>query len=281
MKGRYESKCGNIYPNAKYDVKIPKIIYQSWKDKNNIPEHWKPSIRNIKKYMPDWKHVLMDDEDNRLMVAKHFPDFLPYYDALPYKICKVDFSRYVFLYLYGGIYMDLDLIIQRDLSPLFVNDSEIYLVNSGNVSSSYTNSFMASKPKCKFWLECMEEIKKPLPWYAIGAHWKIMLLSGPLMVSRVAAKTKTTVSVLPRKLIMPCSSCDYNCNTCNAYIKPSLGQSWCQFDSHFYNFWLCKWRYILSCLICILIVLLAFYVLYQLDICPINVFSTDILQFFN
>ena len=273
---KYKSKCGNIYPQSEWNVEIPKIIYQSWKTKT-VPDHWKESPKSIKKQMPDWQYVLLDNEDNRKMVAKYFPDFLPYYDAFPYDIMRADAARYVFLYLYGGIYMDLDFIVQRDLSPLFTSTSEIFLVASGNVSSCYTNSFMASRPKSKFWLECIEEMKKPVStWISWSHHFYILSSTGPLMLSRVTGKTSTVISVLPRKLIMPCSACNIKCNTCNAYLKPLEGSSWVSYDTYFFNFWLCNWKTVVACLVCIIILLLMFYLLYMLGVCPFNVFSSEI-----
>ena len=75
--------------NDDFDVKIPKIIMQTWID-NDIPKKWKCSPESIKKVMPDWEYVLMTDTDNRKFVKKHFPSFLKYYDRFPHNIQKAD-----------------------------------------------------------------------------------------------------------------------------------------------------------------------------------------------
>jgi mannosyltransferase OCH1-like enzyme len=148
---RYISKCGQIFPTIKYEVSIPKIIMQTWKTQE-VPEKWKISPLSIKNLMYDWKYILMDDEENRKFVENFFPDFLSFYDNFPYNIQRADAIRYMFLYMYGGVYMDLDFEVQQDLSILFKkeNSCEIFLVKSGNIGSFFTNSFMASKPKCNF-----------------------------------------------------------------------------------------------------------------------------------
>jgi mannosyltransferase OCH1-like enzyme len=257
----FNSNCSKIYPTVKADVCIPKIIMQSWKTRD-VPEKWEESPKSIQKVMPDWEYVLMTDEDNRKMVKEHFPDFLECYDSLPHNIQRVDCSRYCFLYLYGGLYMDLDFIVQngRDLSPLFQN-GEIFLVSSGNVSGYYTNSFMASKPKNKFWLEVLEEIKKPSKWWYIGKHMEAMCRSGPIMLSRVANRSKAVISVIPKTLVMPCSVCNINCSTCDAYLKPLEGSSWISYDTMFLNFWLCNWKKVVSFLVLLLLILLIAYIL--------------------
>ena len=254
----YNSTCSKIYPTVKADVCIPKIIMQSWKTRE-IPSHWEESPKSIQKHMPDWKYVLMTDEDNRKMIKEHFPDFLECYDSLPYHIQRVDCSRYAFLYLYGGIYMDLDLTLQRDASFLFTS-GDVFLVSSGNVSGYYTNSFMASKPRNKLWLEMLEEVKRPSKWWYIGKHLEVMAKSGPVALSRVANRSKVVISVIPKKLVMPCSVCNINCSTCEAYLKPLEGSSWTSWDTTFLNFWLCNWKKVVSFLILLLLLILIAYI---------------------
>jgi mannosyltransferase OCH1-like enzyme len=261
----YISRCGYIRPSNKFPVNIPKIIYQSWKT-HEIPEHWEISPESIKGIMPDWKYVLYDNEENREMVAEYFPDFLPYYDAFPYDIMRADAARYCFLYLYGGIYMDLDFEVQQDLSELFRGSCEVYLVASGNVSSVYTNSFMASQPRSKFWLEVIEEMKKPLGfWQGLLKHFVIMCQSGPLMLSRVTSKTNTVIGVLPRKRVMPCSICNIECSTCEAYLRPLQGSSWISYDTRFLNFWLCNWKKVIFWIIFLLLIVFIGWIFYRMD----------------
>lgn len=173
-KGNYVSRCTQIRPNKKYNVKIPKIIFQTWKT-HDVPEKWKSSPESIKTLMPDWEYVLFSDNDNREFVKKHFPSFLKYYDAFPYNIQRADAIRYMWLYIHGGIYMDLDFELQHPLDELFVNQSDLYLVHSGNVGSCITNSFMASAKGNRFWLEVIEEMKKELDWYIMGKHFTVMI----------------------------------------------------------------------------------------------------------
>jgi len=265
-KGNYVSRCSQIRPYKKYDVKIPKIIFQTcWS--HEIPNKWKISPKSIKALMSGWKYVLMDDNENREFVKKHFPDFLPYYDAFPYNIQRADAIRYCWLYVHGGIYMDLDFEVQHPLDSLFTSDTDVYLVHSGNIGSYVTNSFMASKPGAKFWLEVIEEMKKPLNWFYLGKHTTVMNSTGPIMLSHVAKNSETVYVNLPRTLIMPCSICNIECADCSSYLKPLKGSSWTGWDTTFLNFWLCNWKYVVSFLICMLILILVFYILQWVGLC--------------
>lgn len=240
-------------------VKIPKIILQTWKT-HSVPEKWKSSPRSIQQHMPDWKYILMSDEDNRKFVAEHFPDFIPYYDNFKYPIQRADAIRYCWLAVHGGIYMDLDMELQQPLDDLFIHHQGPYLVSSANIGSIITNSFMASTPGHPLWYEVIEEMKKPIPWWCVGKHLVVMNSTGPVMLNRVVKRSKHVYATLPNKLIMPCSLCDLVCNKSDAYIKPLEGSSWISFDTTIYIFFLCRWKYILILGGIFLLILLLYYI---------------------
>ncbi|KAJ1562433.1 hypothetical protein HK096_009888 [Nowakowskiella sp. JEL0078] len=52
---------------------------------------------------------LRNDDDNRKLVAEHFPWFLETYDRLPKSIHKADATRYCYMYKFGGFYADFDV----------------------------------------------------------------------------------------------------------------------------------------------------------------------------
>ena len=242
------------------DKMVPKIIMQTWKNKE-VPDIWKESIQSIKEIMPDWKHVLMTDEENRNLVKEHFPDFLSYYDNFPYPIQRADAVRYIWLYLYGGIYMDLDIAVQKDLSPILGNE-DFYLVTSGNIGTSFTNSFMISKPKVDFWLQVIEEMKKPVPSWCATKQLIVMNSTGPLMLSRVAKNYNKKFGFIPAKQFNDCNVCNHDiCNSPDNYTKVLRGQSWCGWDSKFLNFCLCYGKKLMIYISVFLIVIILFFVL--------------------
>jgi mannosyltransferase OCH1-like enzyme len=240
------------------DVVIPKLIMQTWKDKD-IPKKWRRSQESIKKYMGSWKYVLMTDEDNRNFVKKHFSDFLPYYDKFEYNIQRVDAVRYMWLYMYGGIYMDLDFEILKPMDDFFTerNNSEVYLVSSGNIGVYITNSFMASKPRSKLWLDVIEKMKTALPWYYLGKHARVMNTTGPIMLTHVVTNSNHPYVRLPKNKINPCSVCDIHRPVKDVYLKPLEGSSWASYDTNVYNYFMCNWKplsFILTLLIIFIIV---------------------------
>jgi inositol phosphorylceramide mannosyltransferase catalytic subunit len=235
-------------------VKIPLIIMQTWKT-DKVPNHWIPSQKGIKTHMPHWKYVLMTDEDNRNFCKKHFPDFLPYYDAFEYPIMKADAIRYMFLYVNGGLYIDLDIEVRKPLDDLFYEDHNLYLVRSGTFGSYYTNAFMASKPGQSFWLECIEEMKKPYKTWQVGKHLKVMRSTGPLMLTSMVNNQLPTIGELPSDLL-GCSVCDpkpfYKEDN---YVAILEGSSWIGSDTKTYIFFTCHWKYVIFFIIFMVVIL--------------------------
>lgn len=237
---------------------IPKLIMQTWKTKD-IPKVWIESPESIKKNLPDWKYVLMTDEDNRNFIKTYFPDFLSYYDAFPYNIQRADAIRPCWLYIHGGVYMDLDYAVIKPLDSLFKKHYDIYLAKSGSISTHFNNSFMASKPKHPFWLDYIEEMKKPKPWWAIGKHLTVYTTTGPFCLTKIISKWKNNIYYLNEKQINPCSVCNITCDIKDSYLRPLKGQSWNSFDSYFYNFLLCNWIKIIIFIIVIIFIFLFFF----------------------
>lgn len=242
------------------DVKIPKIIAQTWKssDVNTVPKHWKTSPESFKLLMPEWQYVLSGDKENREFVAEYFPSFLKYYDAFEHNIMRVDAWRYCWLYVNGGIYADCDWEITQPLDELFYVDRDFYVCPSGNFSNYYTNAFMAAKPGCKVFLDCIELMKQGEAWYAYGKHLTVMTTTGPMMFSNaVAMQNPKSYHILNSKLLTPCSVCDPKpCTTKTGYVKTLQGSSWCGNDTKIFIYATCQFKGIIILVTILLIVYL-------------------------
>ncbi len=256
-------------------VKIPKIFIQEWIEFPNsrgkyksksVPDHWKSSPKSIKKYMSDWKYVLIDNKKADKLVRDYFPNFLETYNSLEYPIMKVDAIRYMWLFVHGGIYMDLDIELVKPIDCFFKKDADIYVVNSGNVGSVYTNAILASKPGCRIWLDCLKEIKKPYKYWMIGKHLKVMGKTGPLMLTKVLNENKHNckIRVIPKKYLVPCSVCDPKpCYKEGSYTKILEGSSWCGVDTFIYTGCMCNWKKIL--IFIVVLIVLVFIFIYALS----------------
>jgi len=103
---------------------IPRIIHQTWKSAE-IPPEWQAGQNSWRRHHPDWQYCLWTDEDNRKLVATHYPALLDWYDSLPYGILKADVARVLILDHCGGVYADLDTECLRPLGPLLLSSSMV------------------------------------------------------------------------------------------------------------------------------------------------------------
>lgn len=147
----------------------PLIIHQIWwqglknisKLHNNYRKTW---ILNHKNY----KYILWDQIKFETLLKKLNNNFLnTLYIKLPYMIQKIDLCKYVILYIYGGIYVDIDTISEKPLdylikktkSNLIVSFITVYktisyrLINNGVIISNKAN---------KFFIFLLQEIKKSI-----------------------------------------------------------------------------------------------------------------------
>jgi len=235
-----------------------KFIFQTWKN-NDIPDKWKEGQLSVIKNNPDYEYKLFTDEDNRNIVINYFPDFLEYYDNFEYNIQRADAIRYMILYLYGGIYLDLDYICNRSFNELIL-EKPIGLNRSINQSWSFTNSIMICTVKSHpMWLECLRQMKKKTPFFIRGKHLKVMASTGPIMLTRTTRKFKKDIQIL--EIIQKCNVCEIKqCDIDKKYIlTPIEGSSWLESDSKFYIWLFCnkkKIKYIMCIFIIVMIIYL-------------------------
>jgi mannosyltransferase OCH1-like enzyme len=83
-------------------------IIQTWKTKD-IPDHYKQFVEKLKELNPTHNYMFFDDdtivEFMKSVMSKYYDTF----SKLTNKIEQIDFFRYVAVYYYGGLYIDLDV----------------------------------------------------------------------------------------------------------------------------------------------------------------------------
>lgn len=80
---------------------VPKLLHQSWKT-NELPlkfEKWSTVCREKHR---DWEWVLWTNEDNLNLVKKYFPWLEETFLELLGEIYRADFSRNLYMYMFGG-----------------------------------------------------------------------------------------------------------------------------------------------------------------------------------
>jgi len=250
---------------------IPKIIHQVWINdtwidpslKRDVPEEWKKSIKEWKHNHPDWTYILWTDELVLSYLEKKWPNYIDFYKNYEYLIQRADMIRYFILYDFGGVYCDLDLYPTENIEKYLTNSSDYFVYSANN--NTFTNALMISKGNSPIFLEIFKELKKPLPWWAIGKHLKVIKSTGPLMLHKSLKDTLHIYSVLPKKKFNPYSVTeDFNIYKEGTVIRTLEGNSWHSFDSTFYNF-VMKYPYFFISLGILLIFMIIFGLIYYIS----------------
>lgn len=239
---------------------IPKIIHQTWKT-NEIPEKWKNAVESCKKKYNDYQYIFWTHETMLQFVKKEFPKFYNVYTSYNEDIQRCDAFRYLILYKYGGIYLDLDIICKKKFDNLLKYD--LVLVRSPNNKFQITNSFYMSIPNHPFIKFCIDN----LPSYKdsfknLGKHWHIMNSTGPWFLTKMFNKygqsnIKNIYFLSNDEFAGDCNSCNENACKGGIYFRHIVGNSWHSFDSVIYNKIFCNWKIILlTAFIFILLIIL-------------------------
>lgn len=141
---------------------IPKIIHQVWEGRTEpkMPTRLQILARTWREQNPDWEYHLWNGEEMDELVEKHFPEYLSMYRSFPYNVQRWDTIRYMILYVYGGVYTDLDTECFRPMTPLLENVT----IGFGEEPPIPTkpirigNAFLVSEKGNPGWLTILNEI---------------------------------------------------------------------------------------------------------------------------
>ena len=226
---------------------IPKIIHQTWKT-NKIPDQWKDAVQTCKSVNTDFKYILWTDKTMDKFVKKYYPYFYKTYNSYKYNIQRCDVFRYLVLYKYGGIYIDMDIICNKKLHKLLHYD--LVLAHSSNIETSFTNAFFMVIPNHPFFKYCIDHLSENINNYQyFGKHLHVMYSTGPSFLTSMIndyGKIKDSYILTKKEYAGNCNVCNENICKGGTYFTPIHGNSWHEIDSSIYNFGLCNYKKILG-----------------------------------
>ncbi|MGE3415864.1 MAG: glycosyltransferase family 32 protein [Bradyrhizobium sp.] len=174
---------------------IPIILHQLWREAELPPPYseWRAGwIANH----AGWAHRLYDDEAIRRITADRAPQWLPTFEALPRAIQRVDFFRYLIVYLDGGMYADLDMISYQPCDPLLAGAScvlgiENHISRKRQQELNYerpwqlANFIFAAAPEHPFLASLLEAIARQATTKVNSDH-EVQEITGPRLLTRIA-----------------------------------------------------------------------------------------------
>lgn len=144
------------------ETSTPKIISQS--AEVTFPEKYQLNVDLIKKNHPNFEIKIWGWKEVVLLISEHFgKEFLAVFNSFKHLISKCDFARFCVVYVYGGVYCDLDFYFRDNISLLFESknlllwkeprEHQFYkyeLLSNGIFAAEKENSFIRG------WIEQMK-----------------------------------------------------------------------------------------------------------------------------
>lgn len=191
---------------------IPKIIHQIWIGSKNPPTQYINTwnVDYIKQH-PDWKYMFWN-EDNLFQLWKHQTSDFPIQDIkriyqMETEMCgKADILRLVILYLYGGVYIDADMvwINNKSLYPLLVDASNTGFFCSKEPDQYFlVNSVIGSTVKHNNIIFLLNELSKLRNDYKhIRIKKSVYQVTGPLLLNKIK-ESKLSYTIYPQHYFYP------------------------------------------------------------------------------
>lgn len=155
--------CSTTWDSDTGNAPFPKTVIQTWKSEDHVPERIKQTMRT---YASDYTYVFFDDTSCRTWMGRMYPQILPIYDSLKKGAHKADLFRYCYLYIHGGIWIDIKTIPLKPLSKIFSNRYEIYTAKSITNTSGSTcfQGVLAVPPKSAFMRDMISSFIMIVPY---------------------------------------------------------------------------------------------------------------------
>lgn len=109
---------------------ISKIIHQTWFDDNKaLPVIFDKMIQESKKINQNFEFKLWTDSNIEDFLKTNYKNIYKIYSNNILGVQKSDLARLAILHYYGGIYIDLDILLIKNLNDLFDYNKDILYIS--------------------------------------------------------------------------------------------------------------------------------------------------------
>ncbi|KAL4231114.1 hypothetical protein ACF0H5_008697 [Mactra antiquata] len=168
------------------EPRIPHIIHQTYTG-IFVPVQYTMFAEKIAKMHPSWKYYFWTDDSARKLLVDKYQWLLPVWDKMTLSIHRGDLLRYVVLYEFGGLYLDMDVDTLIPLDPVMMKyaciiPTEPFEHNVFIYKRTFfmTNAIMFCRPKHPFFKSILDTIRDMNLTYN-----HVVMDTGPGLVTRV------------------------------------------------------------------------------------------------
>jgi mannosyltransferase OCH1-like enzyme len=216
-------------------MKIPKTIHQIWfQGEEQIPPYLLEYHNTWVQLNPDYKVLVWDQKKIENLVNEQEDWIKETYFFYKKMIQKIDFAKYVILYKYGGIYIDMDIkclqslnntpgitdndLVLSSMTTFFFQKIALNIILRKYIKSDYINNgTIMCVPNTELMLLTMKEArtKKNLPDFFNGFH--VFYTTGPLCLTIAYHKMNQSaykINILDKTYFENCDIFEFKNKTC-------------------------------------------------------------------
>lgn len=191
---------------------IPKIIHQVYEDLSGPPVHLQEIAQSWQEKNPNWEYRFWNKNDIDLFLEQEFPELKSTYYEFPYPVQRWDAIRYLILYRYGGLYVDMDYECTEPIDPLLNEVScAIGMEPKAHAVRSHMpyivgNAFMAATPRHPFLKELVSNVFQSNGNIVYKSKGETVLqTTGPYKVTELYKQSKyqDQITLIPAALVAP------------------------------------------------------------------------------
>ncbi len=171
---------------------VPRRIAQTW-EARPLPPGMQAATDAIRTAAPDFEYVLMDNTERRAFIAAHFTSTVTVaYDALIPGAFRADLWRYCYLYVHGGIYIDIKYVPQPGFyfDALLTKEHFILDIPTPTSDRNIFNGFIVAKPRSPFMLSAITTVVTNITHRLYGKS--CLSITGPHMLSAIIPVSETS-----------------------------------------------------------------------------------------
>ena len=176
-------------------ARIPKIFHQIWLGGQEMPVPFQVFRDHLRALHPDWEYRLWTDENLPPLINARL------FNSQHRAFYRADILRYEVLAEHGGVYVDVDFLMYRNIEPLLRN-TDHFLAYEG--VEWVCNSIMGFAPNHWFLWKLIAEA--PSRARKLWDRWGVDRI-GPGLVTACAAES-TNLLILPKGVFYPISAAD-------------------------------------------------------------------------
>jgi hypothetical protein len=167
--------------------------------KQRYPEAFVKCIDRIKKIHPKWDIIIYNEDDVNKIISEQISFIKTVYDNYSHTVQKADIIRVILVYLFGGFYLDMDILCLKPLDEL--RRFELILSEEKTLSRSECNQIglkepvrvanymFGGAPGHPFWLKYLKDAIR-FSFMEIKTENDILESTGPGLLSNLYAKYK-------------------------------------------------------------------------------------------